>query len=502
MRTDAPPTPAAPAGPPAADDAPGLTESERLSRSLGNRHLQLIAIGGAIGTGLFLGSGKTIHLAGPSVLLVYATLGFMLFFVMRALGELLLSNLEYKSFRDFAQDLLGPWAGFFTGWTYWLCWIVTGMADISAVTGYVTWWFPGCPKWVPGVALILLLLGLNLVAVRMFGELEFWFALIKIVAIVALIGTGVLMLVAGFSHGGDRASVANLWNDGGLFPTGLTGFLAGFQIAIFAFVGVELVGTAAAETRDPERNLPRAVNTIPVRVALFYVGALAMIMVVTPWRRIVPEQSPFVGMFALAGLGAAASIINFVVLTSAASSANSGIFSTSRMMFGLALDGDAPRSFARLSNRKVPARGLLFSCICLAPGVWLLYAGKSVLAAFTLFTTISSILFMFVWTIILVSYLVYRRRRPDLHRASTFKMPAGIVMSWVVLVFFATMMLVLALKEDTRQAELMTPVWFALLGVAYWLRARRRRSQPDQVLASPGAAEPDQRPELVGAAPR
>src|SRR6516225_5926156 len=224
-------------------------EEEHLRRRLSNRHIQLIAIGGALGTGLFMGSGKTISLAGPSIIFVYLIIGFMVFFVMRAMGELLLSNLEYKSFSDFAFDLLGPWAGFFTGWTYWFCWIVTGMADVVAIAGYAQFWFPHMPQWIPALACVLLLLSLNLVNVRMFGELEFWFAMIKIVAIVGLILLGIYMVTTGFtSPSGTKASLNHLWNDGGMFPKGIFGFFAGFQIAVFAFVGIELVGAAAAET--------------------------------------------------------------------------------------------------------------------------------------------------------------------------------------------------------------------------------------------------------------
>jgi D-serine/D-alanine/glycine transporter len=460
-----------------APEASGAGGEDHLQRGLTNRHIQLIAIGGAIGTGLFLGSGRTISLAGPSVLLVYAVIGFMLFFVMRAMGEMLLSNLAYKSFRDLAADILGPWAGFLTGWTYWFCWIVTGVADVVAVSGYVAYWAPDAPRWLPALGLVLLLLALNLVAVRLFGELEFWFAIVKIVAIAALVVVGVVMVATGFQGAdGVTASLAHLYSDGGFFPHGVTGFLAGFQIAIFAFVGIELVGTAAAETRDPEKTLPRAINAIPVRVLLFYLGALVVIMAVTPWRSIDPAESPFVAMFALAGLPAAAGVINLVVLTSAASSANSGIFSTSRMLFGLAEDHEAPASFARLSRRHVPARGLLFSCACLLPGVVLLYAGTSVIEAFTLVTTVATLLFMVVWTVILVSYLVYRRRRPELHAASRFRMPGGRAMCWVVLTFFAGMVVVLAMEPETRTALLVTPVWFVVLGIA-WAVLRRRAAR-------------------------
>ncbi|EPF1958249.1 D-serine/D-alanine/glycine transporter [Klebsiella aerogenes] len=452
------------------------TTEQSLRRNLTNRHIQLIAIGGAIGTGLFMGSGKTISLAGPSIIFVYMIIGFMLFFVMRAMGELLLSNLEYKSFSDFASDLLGPWAGYFTGWTYWFCWVVTGMADVVAITAYAQFWFPGLSDWVASLAVILLLLGLNLATVKMFGEMEFWFAMIKIVAIVALIVVGLVMVMMHFkSPTGVEASFAHLWNDGGWFPKGLSGFFAGFQIAVFAFVGIELVGTTAAETKDPEKSLPRAINSIPLRIIMFYVFALIVIMSVTPWSSVVPSKSPFVELFVLVGLPAAASLINFVVLTSAASSANSGVFSTSRMLFGLAQEGQAPKMFAKLSKRAVPAKGLTFSCMCLLGGVVMLMVNPSVIAAFTMITTVSAILFMFVWTIILCSYLVYRKKRPQLHEKSIYKMPLGKVMCWVCMAFFVFVLVLLTLEDDTREALMVTPLWFVLLG-AGWLFAGKKTS--------------------------
>ncbi|WP_436877675.1 D-serine/D-alanine/glycine transporter [Siccibacter turicensis] len=457
-----------------ADEATAPAE-QSLRRNLSNRHIQLIAIGGAIGTGLFMGSGKTISLAGPSIIFVYMIIGFMLFFVMRAMGELLLSNLEYKSFSDFAADLLGPWAGYFTGWTYWFCWVVTGMADVVAITAYAQFWFPGLSDWIASLAVILLLLSLNLATVKMFGEMEFWFAMIKIVAIVALIVVGLVMVLMHFrSPTGVEASFAHLWNDGGWFPKGISGFFAGFQIAVFAFVGIELVGTTAAETKDPEKSLPRAINSIPIRIIMFYVFSLIMIMSVTPWSSVVPNKSPFVELFMLVGLPAAASIINFVVLTSAASSANSGVFSTSRMLYGLAQDGVAPKSFGVLSKRAVPATGLTFSCICLLGGVVLIYLIPDVIKVFTMVTTVSAILFMFVWTIIMCSYLVYRKQRPELHAQSIYKMPLGIVMSWVCMAFFAFVIVLLTLEADTRQALMVTPLWFIVLGLCWWFIGKKR----------------------------
>ncbi|ROR11333.1 D-serine/D-alanine/glycine transporter [Erwinia sp. JUb26] len=448
---------------------------DTLRRNLHNRHIQLIAIGGAIGTGLFMGSGKTISLAGPSIIFVYMIIGFMLFFVMRAMGELLLSNLEYKSFSDFAADLLGPWAGYFTGWTYWFCWVVTGIADVVAISSYFQLWFPDFSIWMSALLCIVVFLSLNVATVKLFGEMEFWFAIIKIVAIVALIATGIVLVAMHYpSPGGGTASLSNIWDHGGMFPKGLSGFFAGFQIAVFAFVGIELVGTAAAETHDPKKVLPRAINAIPLRIIMFYVLALMVIMAVTPWNQVVADRSPFVEMFVLIGLPAAASIVNFVVLTSAASSANSGIFSTSRMLYGLSQQGVAHRRFGVLSSRAVPTTGLFFSCLCLLGGVALIYLIPNVMTVFTLVTTVSAILFMFVWTIILCSYLAYRKKHPQRHAESSYKMPLGKFMCWVCMAFFAFVLVLLTLEEDTRQALMVTPLWFLMLAVGWFLRSRKK----------------------------
>ncbi|WP_392563010.1 D-serine/D-alanine/glycine transporter [Orbus sturtevantii] len=450
----------------------GSSQENKLKRNLSNRHIQLIAISGAIGTGLFMGSGKTISLAGPSIIFVYMIIGFILFFVMRAMGEILLSNLSYKSFSDFAADLLGPWAGFFTGWTYWFCWVITGIADVVAIAGYTQHWFPTLQAWIPMIICILALLSLNLLTVKMFGETEFWFSMIKIIAILALIIIGIILIVTAYhsQQTDTSSSISNLWQYGGMFPKGVMGFFAGFQIAIFAFVGIELVGTTAAETKDPTKNLPRAINSVPLRIIFFYVFALIIIMSVTPWIFISPNKSPFVELFTLIGLPAAASLINFVVLTSAASSANSGIYSTSRMLFGLAKKHDAPLMFGRLSSRSVPANGLMFSCICLLGGVVLIYLVPDVIKAFTIVTTISAILFMFIWSMILLSYIAYRKKRHHLHQYSLFKMPGGIAMSLVCLAFFIFVIVLLTLETDTRQALIATPLWFIILAVGYAAR--------------------------------
>ncbi|WP_407965040.1 amino acid permease [Bartonella sp. C271] len=440
----------------------------KLQRGLGNRHVQLIAISGAIGTGLFMGSGKTISISGPSIILVYAIIGCVLYFVMRAMGELLLSNTEYQSFIDFSAHFLGPKIGFFIGWTYWLCWIVTGTADIIAIANYAQFWWYELNPWIPVFICIVFFLIFNLVAVKLFGELEFWFGLIKIVAILALIVIGSYMIFIGFtSPYGTVSSLRNVWNDGDIFPQGIAGFFAGFQISIFSFVGIELAGITAAEVKEPEKVLPKAINSIPTRIVLFYIFSLIVIMSVTPWNQIAADKSPFVDMFLLAGIPTAAGLVNFIVLISAVSSANSGIFSTSRMIYGLATRRGAPSFLGKLSNNYVPANALFFSCLCVLLSYTLLLLSPTIISAFTIITSIAAILFIFVWSIILISYIIYRRNYPTQHITSTYKMPGGTFMCWIILAFFAFILFLLTLESDTLTALKCTPLWFIFLGIMY-----------------------------------
>ena len=445
-----------------------------LQRKLSNRHLQLIAIGGAIGTGLFMGSGKTISLAGPSILIIYMIIGAMFFFLMRALGEILLSNLHYKSFIDMAHDLIGPAAGYYIGWSYWLGWVLVGIADLAAIINYLGFWLPPGETFTPmgqaaiSAGCVLLVLGINLLTVKLFGEIEFWFALIKILAILGLIGIGGYMVFMQFQPPqGAVASFSHVWSHGGMFPKGASGFLAGFQIALFAFVGVELIGTMAAETKDPEKNLPKAINAIPTRIILFYVLSLFVVMSVTPWNQIPGDQSPFVTLFLHAGIPTSAIIMNLVVLSSVMSSMNSGVFSTSRMLFGLAKDGQAPQSLSQLSKRAVPAKGLIFSCCFIMAGAALQYFVPNTIEAFTLASSLCVILFLSIWSLIMVCYIRYRKRSPELHAKSTFKMPGGVWMSYVILAFMLFALLILSLEPDTLKALMVSPLWLVIVGVTY-----------------------------------
>jgi D-serine/D-alanine/glycine transporter len=441
------------------------SEKENLSRGLKNRHVQLLAIGGAIGTGLFLGSGRSIHLAGPSILFAYIITGIICFFIMRALGELLLSNLNYHSFVDFVHDYLGNGAAFITGWTYWFCWISVGMADLTAAGLYIQYWIPSIPQWLPSLIVLIILVVMNMAAVKLFGEMEFWFALIKVVAILALIIIGTFMIIRGFSTDVGTSSFTNLWSHGGLFPNGISGFILSFQMVVFAFAGIELVGLTAGETEDPERVIPKAINNIPIRIIIFYIGALIVIMSIYPWNSINPDKSPFVQVFAAVGIAAAASIVNFVVLTSAASACNSAIFSTSRMVYSLAKEDNAPESMKKLTSSKVPSNATMFSAAVILISVILNFIMPE--GVFVLITSISTFCFIYIWAIIVICHMKYRKVNPKLVEKSKFKMPLYPIMNYIILGFFAFIIVVLALNKETRVALFVTPVWFIMLGVIY-----------------------------------
>lgn len=419
-----------------ASPAAGGEGASQLKRGLSARHIQMIALGGAIGTGLFMGAGRNIAVAGTSILVIYVLVGFFTYMVMRAMGELLLTRHDFRSFADFVGEYLGPQASFYLGWTYWLSWVVTCIADVVVCGSYMQYWFPELSAWMPALSMLAILFLLNLLSVKMFGEAEFWFALIKVITIIALIGTGGWMIATGWtSPDGVTASLSHLTDPTAFMPHGITGFFAGFQIAIFSFTGIELLGTMTAET------------------------------------------SPFVTLFAKAGLPAAAAVINFVALTSAMSSANSGVFSSTRMLYGLSVEKHAHWQFRILSrSTRIPVRSLLFSCFCMLIGTLLLFLVPNVMTLFTIVSTLAAIMVVFSWGMILVAYLVYRRQRPDLHAGSIFKMPAGVVMSWVSLLFFAFAIFIMIFDPDTLLALLASPLWFIALW-GFWKLKQRRKGQ-------------------------
>ena len=450
-----------------------MDENEQeLQRGLKNRHVQLISIGGAIGTGVFLGSGKTIQLAGPSILLAYLITGCICFFIMRALGELLLSNTNNHSFLDFIAEYLGKKAAFVTGWTYWFCWIAIAMADLTAIGMYVRYWAPGVPQWLPELIALILLLALNMVAVSLFGELEFWFALIKVVAIIAFILVGVYMILTHYQTSAGPAAISTLWSHGGFFPKGAKGFILSFQMVTFAFAGIELVGLVAGETKNPEKVLPEAINNIPIRIILFYLGSLFVIMSIYPWNSLNANESPFVEVFSEIGITMAASIINLVVLSAAASACNSAIYSTGRMLRSLSQEGSAPKRFKKLTTHHVPGQSLVFSTIIIFISVVLNYIMPS--EVFTLVSSIATTCFLFIWSMLVYTHLKYRRSILG-KKSHSFKMPFYPISNYLVFLYMLFVCGVLILGEDTRLAFFLTPIWFIALLTIYHLKYERKK---------------------------
>lgn len=441
--------------------------AKQLQRELNNRHIQLIAIGGAIGTGLFLGSGQTISLTGPSLLFTYMLIGIVLFAFMRALGELLLSNSKFNSFVDIANEYLGPFGGFVIGWTYWVCWIVSSMSDLTAMGQYFAYWYPQVPHWLTVLFIVLLLISFNLLGARLFGELEFWFSIIKVVTIITMVIVGLVLIFLSFKTEYGHASFGNLIHHGGMFPHGAAGFLMSFQIAVYSFIGIELIGVTAGETKNPEKTIPKAINNVPIRILLFYIGGLLVIMSVIPWFKVDPDSSPFVKLFTLIGVPFAAGIVNFVVLTAAASATNSGIYSNSRILFGLAKQGLGPKVLTKTNSNGVPYLSMLVSSITLLIAALLNFIFPDAIKLFIYVTTLSTVLFLVVWGMIIVSYIAYVKKNPEQHQSSAFKFWGGKIIAYIVLSFFIFIFILLFFSKDTRVAIFISPLWFIFLFFYY-----------------------------------
>ncbi|MDR5583669.1 amino acid permease [Paenibacillus larvae] len=445
-----------------------------LHRGLEERHITLMSLGAAIGVGLFLGSGKAIQLAGPGILLAYAFSGLVMFFIMRALGEMAIQKPVAGSFSRYAREYLGPLPGFLTGWNYWFLWIVTCMAEITAVGVYMEYWFPGVPRWIWALAALVIMTIVNFLAVKAYGELEFWFALIKIVTIIFMIFIGLGMIVFGIGNDGIAIGIRNLWEHGGLFPNGVSGVLLSLQMVLFAFLGIEMIGVTAGEVKNPEKSLSRAIDNVFWRILIFYVGALFVVLSIYPWNEVGLKGSPFVLMFDQIGIPAAAGIINFVVLTAALSSCNSGIFSTSRMLFNLAEQGEAPKRVNRLTKGGVPGRAVVISAIALLIGVLLNYVVPE--DVFTWVTSIATFGAIWTWAIILVSQIKYRKQLKAAEQNKLkYKMPLFPFSSYLSLAFLVFCVCLMAYAPDTRVSVIVGPLWFLLLICFYYGKGYHRR---------------------------
>ncbi|QQE79621.1 amino acid permease [Alicyclobacillus sp. SO9] len=450
------------------NDSTGEVHVKQLRRDLKNRHIQLIALGGAIGTGLFYGSATTIKMVGPGITVSYLLGGLIIFFIMRALGEMSVDEPVSGSFSHYAYRHWGGFPGFLAGWNYWLNYIIVAMAELTAVGAYVQFWWHSAPAWLSALIFWVFITLVNLANVKAYGEFEFWFALIKVVAIIAMILLGLVLVFMRTSHGGTVAGVNNLWIHGGFFPHGSKGFLQSLVVVMFSFGGIELIGITAGEAHQPEKSIPRAINQVIWRILIFYVGALAVILMIYPWNAVGSSGSPFVEIFKNIGIPAAAFILNIVVLTAALSTFNSGLYSNGRMLHGLAVQGNAPKTFLRLCPNGSPVTGILVSAGCIALTVLLnyLFPGK----AFMYLISAATIAAIINWTMILLTQLFFRKGKGEATRDLLFKMPFYPASSYVSLAFLALVVVVMAFMSDMRMALYIAPIWIVFLFIAYRIK--------------------------------
>ncbi|ENV57124.1 amino acid permease [Acinetobacter soli] len=445
-------------------------QTNELKQGLSNRHIQLIALGGAVGTGLFLGISQTIKLAGPSVLLGYAIAGIIAFLIMRHLGEMVVEEPVSGSFSYFANKYWGPMAGFMSGWNYWVLYVLVSMAELSAIGTFVQFWLPELPTWITALFFFIAINAINLINVRFFGESEFLFSCIKIIAILSMIFFGLYLLISG--DAGPQASVANLWQFGGFFPNGIQGFIMSLAIIMFAFGGLELIGITAAETKNPSKTIPKAVNQIVYRILIFYIGAIGVLLCLFPWNQLAQGGSPFVLIFQSLNSHGVANVLNFVVLVAAISVYNSCIYCNSRMLHGLAMQGNAPRVLQRVNRRGIPvyAAGVSASITALCVLINYLMPGK----AFQFLMMLVVAALVVNWLMISWTHLKFRKAMQQRHHQTTFQSIMSPWSNYLTIAFIFGILIIMSITPDMRLAVMLVPIWLIVLAVVYQLKYRKK----------------------------
>jgi len=442
------------------------TDHAGLKRGLKNRHIQLIALGGAIGTGLFLGSASVLQRAGPSMIVGYAIGGLIALLIMRQLGEMVAQEPVAGSFSHFAFKYWGDFPGFLSGWNYWVLYVLVGMAELTAVGHYVHFWWPQVPAWVPALVCFVAINAINFANVKAYGETEFWFAIVKVVAVICMIVFGAYLLVSG--NGGPQASVSNLWRDGGFFPHGFRGLFMTLAAIMFSFGGLELIGITAAEAAEPHKSIPKAVNQVIYRILIFYIGSLVVLLSLYPWSRVAAGESPFVMIFAQIGSTVAAHALNVVVLSAALSVYNSCVYANSRMLYGLAEQGNAPRVLLRVDRRGVPVAAIgvsalaTFSCVIvnyLMPAQALDVLMALVVAALVL-----------NWALISLTHLKSRAAMVREGQVLVFRSLWFPVSNWVCLAFMVVILAILAMTPGLSVSVVLMPVWLVVMWGGYWVK--------------------------------
>ncbi|MFY7003402.1 amino acid permease [Acinetobacter pittii] len=453
-----------------------MSQSSTLQRGLNTRHIRFLALGSAIGTGLFYGSATAIKMAGPSVLLAYIVAGIAIYIVMRALGEMAVQNPVSGSFSHYASQYIGPLAGFTTGWTYVFEMIIVALADVTAFGIYMGFWYPDVPRWIWILSLIMFLGAINLIHVKVFGELEFWLSIVKVSAIVAMILGGIGLMFYGFhaDHSSVVPGIQNLWIYDGFMPHGIAGLVACLSVVVFAFGGIEIIGITAGESQDPKTTLPKAINAVPVRILLFYVLTIFVLMSIFPWNQIGSQGSPFVQIFENLGIKSAATILNIVVITAAVSAINSDVFGAGRMLYGMANRGQAPRIFQKLSRNGVPWMTVVVMAGVLLIGVVLNYLIPE--NVFMIIASIATFATVWVWLMILLSQVAMRRKLSTAEiKALDFPVIGWPYAPAFAIGFMVFILVMMGYFPDSRPAIYVGITWLVLLMIAYriWVKPQQ-----------------------------
>lgn len=446
-------------------------ESSQLQRGLKNRHIQLIAMGGAIGTGLFLGSAHVIESAGPSIILGYAIGGLIAFLIMRQLGEMIVEEPVAGSFSHFANKYWGKFAGFLAGWNYWILYVLVAMTELTAVAKYINYWWPHIPAWASVLTFFVIITLVNLGNVKFYGESEFWLSIVKVTAVVAMIVFGVYLLV---TAGPDStASFSNLWTHGGFFPHGFEGLFYMLAFLMFAFGGIELIGMAAAEAKDPQKTIPKAINQVVLRILVFYVGSMTILLSLVPWNELQLgglDKSPFVMIFSQLGIGWAAHLLNFIILTAALSVYNSGMYANSRMLFGLAQQGNAPKIFTQTNKQGVPIPAVLFSALLIFGCVLLNYFAPEDALSNLIYIVVGALVLN--WAMISLTHLKFIKAMKAEAKVSQFPALWSPFSNYLVLAFIAVVLYIMW-TQGLSGAVIMIPVWIALMFILFKILYRK-----------------------------
>lgn len=450
----------------------GQQHGDKLKRGLTNRHIQLIALGGAIGTGLFMGSATVIQSAGPGIILGYAIAGFIAFLIMRQLGEMVVEEPVAGSFSHFAYKYWGKFAGFSSGWNYWVLYVLVGMTELTAVGKYIQFWSPQVPMWASAALFFALVNAINLTHVKMYGEMEFWFAIIKVVAVVAMILFGSWLLISG--HAGPQATIRNLWDQGGFLPHGFMGLVMMMAIIMFSFGGLELVGITSAEASHPEKSIPQATNQVIYRILIFYIASLAILLSLLPWTRVTEKTSPFVLIFHELGDVLVANALNFVVLTAALSVYNSCVYCNSRMLFGLAQQGNAPRALMKADKRGVPVNAILTSGAVTAFCVLLNYLMPESALNLLMSLVVSSLIIN--WSMISLTHIKFRHAKQQQGITPRFPSLFYPVSNWICLLFMVAVLIIMLMTPGMAISVYLIPVWLMVLGIGYLVKQKNMRA--------------------------